>query len=67
MCLRSLAVLDKNVEHMVGAGVVQLMIKMVDAPENETKVLALKCLASLAQHSKGTRKFLTCPTHRHTL
>jgi len=64
VCLRSLAVLDKNVEHMVGAGVVQLMIKMVDAPENDTRVLALECLASLAQHSKGTRKFLTGPRHQ---
>ena len=64
VCLRALAAHEQNVEHMVGAGVVQLMIKMVDAPENDTKVLALECLASLSQHSKGTRKFLTGPRNQ---
>lgn len=64
VCLRSLASHDKNVPHMVDAGVVQQMIKMVDVPEPERKILALETLATIAQEDKSTRKFLSGPRHR---
>jgi hypothetical protein len=64
VCLRSLASHDKNVPHMVDAGVVQQMIKMVDVPEPERKILALETLAAIAQEDKNTRKWLTGPRNR---
>jgi len=64
VCLRSLATHENNVDHMVHAGVVRLMIKFVDAQDHDTKLIALETLASLGQHSKDTRKFLAGPQQR---
>ena len=64
VCLRALASHEKNIPHIVDAGAVPVMIKLVDVSENDTKVLALETLACIAQFDKPTRKLLTGPNHR---